>query len=315
MAKTDTKLGLVKLTDRAYGYLQKDEGLGWSNAGLIVGAHGALLIDTLFDLRLTRKMLDEVSSRVGKPVRRLVNTHHNGDHCWGNQLLEGAEIIAHRAFRSEMMKTPPEMTQAIHGLSSELPGLALLKRAMEPFDFSGIRLTPPTLVFDTALTLYIDDREVELIHVGPAHTSTDVIVFFPEEKVLYAGDIIFRWCTPIGWEGTFENWIRALNRIEELGPDTIVPGHGPLCGLEGAREMREYLSYVYREAKSCFERGMTVSEACRTIDPGPYASWTEPERIVFNVARAYRELRCEPHDTPVDFFEMSNLMAEVRQGR
>jgi hypothetical protein len=132
MGKTDAKLGLVRLTERAYGYLQKDVGLGWSNAGLIVGADGALLVDTLFDLRLTRKMLDEISSRVGRPIRRLVNTHHNGDHCWGNQLVEGAEIIAHRAFRSEMMKMPPDMTQAIHSLPAEMPGLAMLQKAMAP---------------------------------------------------------------------------------------------------------------------------------------------------------------------------------------
>jgi cyclase len=163
------------------------------------------------------------------------------------------------------------------------PVWACCRRRWLRFDFSGIKLTPPTLVFDNHLTLYIDDREVELIHVGPAHTSTDVIVFFREERVLYAGDIVFRLCTPIGWEGTFDNWIAALDRILELGPQKIVPGHGPLCGIEGVTEMRGYLVYVYQEAKSCFEREMTVAQASRAIDPGPYASWTEPERIVFNV--------------------------------
>ncbi|MEW6444301.1 MAG: MBL fold metallo-hydrolase [bacterium] len=309
------ELGLVRLGERAYGYLQKDQGLGWSNSGLIAGRDGCLLIDTLFDLRLTRRMLDEVTRRVGKPIRRLVNTHHNGDHCWGNQLVEGAEIIGHRLFRSEMLKMPPDVTQALRSMTPDMPGLALLQRAMAPFDFSGIRLTPPTLVFEDRLTLYLDDREIELVHVGPAHTSTDVTVFFPEEKVLYAGDIIFRLCTPIGWEGTFENWIAALRRIEELGPERIVPGHGPLCGPEGAREMRAYLEYVRREAEACFRRGLSVAEASGKIDLGPYAGWTEPERVVFNVARAYRELRGDPEDTPVDFFEMATLMAEWRQAR
>ena len=315
MGGTDSKLGLIRLAERTYGYMQKDEGLGWSNAGVIVGADSVLLIDTLFDLHLTRKMLFEIESKVHKPIKRLVNTHHNGDHFWGNQLLIGAEIIGHRMFRSEMVKMTPEAAQIINSLPSDIPAAALLKKAMAPFDFSGIRLTPPTLVFDSRLTVYVDEQEVELIHVGPAHTSTDVIVFFPSERVLYAGDIVFRLCTPIGWEGTFANWISALNRILELAPEKIVPGHGPLCGQEGVTEMRDYLTYVYQEAKGCFERGMTMAEAAKSIDPGPYALWTEPERIVFNVARAYREFRGEPFDTPVDPIELANIMVEIRQGR
>ncbi|MBI4831408.1 MAG: MBL fold metallo-hydrolase, partial [Candidatus Lindowbacteria bacterium] len=299
MAKS-AELGLVKLSDKAYGYMQKDEGLGWSNAGLIAGKNGALLVDTLFDLSLTQKMLDEIRRKVGKPVKRVVNTHHNGDHCWGNQLVADAEIIAHRMFRDEMMKTSPAILQAIKNSPAEDPGIALLQKLMAPFDFSGIELTPPSLLFDNRLTLYVDDREVDLIHVGPAHTSTDVLVFLPEDRVLYAGDIIFRLCTPLGWEGTFENWIAALNRIVDLNPEEIVPGHGPLCGTEGAVEMREYLQYVYKEAKGYFDRGLAAAEASKKIELGPYAGWTEPERIIFNVSRAYREFRGEPHDTPVD---------------
>ncbi|UCD58051.1 MAG: MBL fold metallo-hydrolase [Candidatus Hydrogenedentota bacterium] len=313
MGDRNEQLGLVKLWDRAYAYLQKDEGLGWSNAGMIRGKGGSLLIDTLFDLSLTQKMLDQIARKIGKPIRWVVNTHHNGDHCWGNQLVADAEIIGHRLFPQEMMKTSPELTETIKKAPAEVPGVAMLQEAMEPFDFSGIKLTPPTRLFDERLTLEIDDREVQLIHVGPAHTSTDVIVFFPEERILYAGDIIFRLCTPIGWEGTFDNWIAALNRIVEFDPRRIVPGHGPLCGTEGAIEMREYLQYVYKEAKECFDREMSIADAAKKIDLGPYAGWTEPERIVFNIARAYREFRGEPHDTPVDFMEMAGLMAEIKQ--
>lgn len=312
MRQPKERLGPVKLSDHAYGYLQKDEGLGWSNAGLIAGKDDALLIDTLFDLPLTRKMLDEIARTVGKPIKRVVNTHHNGDHCWGNQLVADAEIIAHRNFRDEIMKMPPESMQLLLTTPAETPGIAALQKAMAPFDFSGIRLTVPTLLFDNRVTVYVDEQPVDLIYVGPAHTSTDVIAFFPDEKILYAGDIIFRLCTPIGWEGTFDNWIGALDLIIDLNPEQIVPGHGPLCGVEGATEMQEYLQYVLKEARICFDGELSEAEAARKIDPGPFAGWTEPERIIFNVARAYREFRGEPHDIPVDFMEMANIMAELR---
>ncbi len=314
MANGDSQLGLVKLWDRCYAYMQKDEGLGWSNAGMIRGKDGSLLIDTLFDLNLTKTMLSQIQRKVGKPIKWVVNTHHNGDHCWGNQLVKDAEIIGHRMFPGELMKMPPETMEMMMSAPADIPGMAALKKAMEPFDFSGIELTPPTRLFDDELTLVIDNSAVKIIHVGPAHTSTDVIVFFPEEKILYAGDIIFRLCTPIGWEGTFDKWIAALDRIVALGPNKIVPGHGPLCGVEGATEMKEYLQYVYKESRECFDKEMTEADAAKKIDPGPYADWTEPERIIFSVSRAYREFRGEPHDTPVDFMEMARIMAEIRGG-
>ena len=309
------KLGLVRLSERAYGYLQKDEGLGWSNAGLVCGRSGSTLIDTLFDLRLTQAMLDQIAEKTKAPITRVVNTHHNGDHCWGNQLVANAEIIAHRNFPGEMMKMSPELTQAMKSMPAETPGMAGLQEAMRPFDFSGITLTPPTLLFDNRLTLYVGDCEVELLYVGPAHTSTDVIAFIPEERILYAGDIIFRLCTPLGWEGTFQKWIEALDRIVALNPEKIVPGHGPLCGVEGAVEMRKYLEYVRREAKACHDRGMSAADTARVIDPGPYAGWTEPERIAFNVSRAYREFDGEPFDAPINFMEMAELMASIRKAR
>ena len=314
MGNGSEQLGLVKLWDKCYAYMQKDDGLGWSNAGMIRGKDGSLLVDTLFDLNLTQTMLDQIKRKVGKPINWLVNTHHNGDHCWGNQLCKHAEIIGHRLFPEEMLKMTPETAQMMKTMPADTPALAGLQQGMAPFDFSDIELTPPTRLFDDEMSLIIDDSEVKMIHVGPAHTSTDVVVFHPGEKVLFAGDIIFRLCTPIGWEGTFEKWIAALDSIVALEPEQIVPGHGPLCGVEGAIEMKEYLQYVYKESRECFDRELTEAEAAKKIDPGPYAGWTEPERIIFSVDRAYREFRGEPHDTPVDFMAMATIMAEIRGG-
>lgn len=316
MANGIEPLGLVKMTDRCYAYLQKDEGLGWSNAGLIRGKEGSLLIDTLFDVNLTQIMLDQIQRRVGTQIKWLVNTHHNGDHFWGNQLLRDAEIIGHRLFPEAMMGMTPETAKMMSDMPAATPAMEGLKAAMDAFDFSGIDLVPPTTLIDDdgEMTLIVDDCEVRIISVAPSHTSTDLIVYHPGEKVLYAGDIIFRLCTPIGWEGTYEKWIAALDLIIELAPNKIVPGHGPICGVEGAIEMKEYFQYIYKESRECFDAGLAEVEAAKKIDPGPYADWTEPERIIFNVSRAYREFRGEPHDTPIDFMAMAQVMAEIKGG-
>jgi cyclase len=141
---------------------------------------------------------------------------------------------------------------------------------------------------------------VELLYVGPAHTIGDVIVHLPRERVVFTGDILFRLCTPIGWEGTYAQWIAALDQIIALAPEVVVPGHGPLCGVEGPRELREYLVYVRAESQRHFDAGRTPLEAAKRIDLGPYAGWTEPERLFFNVERAYRELEGKPFDAPID---------------
>jgi glyoxylase-like metal-dependent hydrolase (beta-lactamase superfamily II) len=153
------------------------------------------------------------------------------------------------------------------------------------------------------------------VYAGPAHTAGDVIVHLPAERVVFAGDVLFRLCTPIGWEGTFDRWIAALDAIVALDPAVVVPGHGPLSGTEGPREMKAYLDYVRAESRRFFARGLPALEAAAQIDLGPYAGWTEPERVVFNVDRAYRELRGEPWDAPLDVPALFRGMAELRQRR
>lgn len=124
---------------------------------------------------------------------------------------------------------------------------------------------------------------------GACHQLGDTIVHVPEEEVLFAGDVIFRLCTPNGWTGTTENWLNCLDLIISLDPKVIVPGHGPICGLEGAKEMKEYLEYMRDQSRQCFDQRLTSLEASKRIDLGPYAEWNASGKIYLNVERAYRE--------------------------
>jgi cyclase len=142
-----------------------------------------------------------------------------------------------------------------------------------------------------------------------------VLVHLPEARVLFSGDVLFRLCTPIGWDGTYDGWLAALDTMIALAPDVIVPGHGPLCGVEGPREMKAYLAYVRAESNRLFDAGVPPLEAAKRIDLGPYAGWTEPERIVFQVERAYRERRGEPYDAPLDAAALFRGMYELRRAR
>ena len=302
---------LRELARDVYACLQPDRGLGTSNSGLL-NRGGGLVVDTFWDLPHTRQMIETYARVWKRPARRVVNTHRNGDHCWGNQLFPDAEIIGHRLCAAEFGKERPEFMQTLrNGGTSSDPVLAAFARRLAEWDFAGVELRPPTTLVDERLTLDLDGIQAHLIYVGPAHTSGDLIVHLPTERIVFTGDILFRLCTPVGWEGTFDRWIAALDRIVALAPEVVVPGHGPLCGLEGPREMKAYLQYVLAESKRFFEKGLSALDAARRIDLGPYAGWTEPERIVFQVERAYRELRGEPFDAPIDVTPLFGAMHEL----
>jgi len=306
---------LQEIAPDVYVCLQEDRGLGCSNSGLL-NRDGGLVVDTFWDLPHTRDLMAQYARVWQAPARRVVNTHHNGDHCWGNQLFTGAEIIGHRLCAEMMKKESAALLQGLRNAADNPdPAVAAFATALQAFDFTGVVLTPPTTLIDDRLSLDLGGMRADLIYVGPAHTAGDVIVHLPDERVVFTGDVLFRLCTPIGWEGTTDRWCRALDEIVALDPAVVVPGHGPLCGVEGPREMKAYLEYVRDESKRFFGEGVSALDAAKRIDPGPYAGWTEPERIVFNVARAYRELAGEAWDARFDMMELFRGTYELRMMR
>ncbi len=306
---------LRQVAPNVYACLQPDWGLGLSNSGF-VNRGGGLIVDTFWDLPRTRTMIELYATVSQEPARRLVNTHHNGDHCWGNQLLRDAEIIGHRLCAEAMMKDlKPETLQAMARSPDLAPELRSFAEALLEFDFDGIELTPPTTLIEDRLDLDLDGRPAEILYVGPAHTAGDVIVHLPEERVVFGGDVLFISCTPIGWEGTFSRWLEALDQIIGLEPEVVVPGHGPVCGVEEVRELKRYFEYVIAESKPLFEAELSALEAAKRIDLGPYADWAEPERLIFNVERAYRELRGDQWDAPVNAVGLLSQASELRRHR
>ncbi len=304
---------LKQVARDVYACLQPDRGFGWSNSGLVNRA-GGLVVDTLMDVRHTRRALDLYAGVAPQPARRLVNTHDNADHVWGNQLFRGREIIGHRNCAEAMRGAlSPAVMAAMATAKDPSPGVAWFAADVREFDFTEVEVTPPTTLIDQRLDLDLDGERCEIVYLGPAHTSSDTVVWLPGEGVLFSGDLLFRLCTPVGWEGTFANWIAALDWMIARGPAVVVPGHGPLTGVDGLRELRAYLVYVRAESERFFAQGLSELDAARRIELGPYASWTQPERLVFNVSRAYRELRGESPYAPVNAVALLDQCCELRR--
>ena len=286
--------GLHDLGNSVYAYLQPDGTWGWSNAGLVIDGKASLLIDTLFDLKLTQEMLDSMRKAVSAAAQidMLVNTHANGDHCYGNQLVADAEIIASARTAEEMVTgvSPAQMAALVKN-ADQLGQIGEFARyAFGSFDFENITVTPPDKTFEDELTLKVGDKMVHLIEVGPAHTQGDTLVHIPADRIVFTGDILFIGGHPIIWAGPTSNWLRACDRILAMDVETIVPGHGPITDKKGVAEIKGYFEYIFDEARKRYEAGMPAFEAARDIPLDRYASWSDGERIVVNVASIYREL-------------------------
>jgi cyclase len=305
--------GLHELGDACFAYLQPDGSWGWSNAGLIVGDGSSLLIDTLFDLKLTADMLHSMAAVTDTaPIATLVNTHANGDHCYGNELVAGAEIIASAATAHEMTEVPPAMLAALNKADGEVG--ALFRHFFGSFEFDGINVTMPTRTFEGRLDLEVGGRAVELIEVGPAHTRGDTLAYVPDAKTVYTGDILFIGGTPIVWAGPLSNWVAACDLMLGMDIDTVVPGHGPLTDKAGVAEVRDYLSFVDAEATARHAAGVDAWEAARQIAAEigarpEFRGWSEFGRISVNVDTAYRSL--DPSYVTPNVVEQFRRMAEL----
>lgn len=283
---------------------------GESNTGLVRGGDESLLVDTHLDLVHTAQMLEAFSElTASRPIRTVVNTHSDGDHWFGNQLVAGpdVDIIASTA-AAELMTAEGAAELAGMWVREDEVG-QFVRDVAGSFDPSDIVATSPTRTFSGSLTLDVGGREVELVEVGPAHTPGDVIVHVPDARVLFSGDILFIGAAPLVWEGPLSRCVAACDVILDLDLVAIVPGHGPVTDKAGVQRVRDYLTYVELEATKRFEAGLTVEEAMASIDLGGMADMTEHERIAANVLNVYEELDpSRPRATRLEqFTHMSHL--------
>ena len=310
----DYEKGLIELKNNIYCYLQPDGGWGWSNAGLIADEEESLIVDTLFDERLTNEMLLEMRRAEPKSIQNivaLVNSHSNGDHCNGNNCVDTKEIISSEETLKEMSLESPEIMATMIKVA---PGMGALGKffleCFGSFDFAGVNRRLPNKTFKGRTQRKVGDKIIELIEVGPAHTKGDILVYVPSSKVVFTGDILFIEGHPILWAGPVKNWINACEKIIAMEVDFVVPGHGPVTDNRGVEAVMDYLIYIDKEARKRFESGMSALEAAKDIDLDVFSSWGDKERIVVNVHSLYQEYKGEEQSE--DMMLLFKQMAEIK---
>ena len=292
----------VEVADGVYAYVQPD-GTWWiNNTGFVVGPQGVFGIDACSTERRTRAFQAAIAAVTPAPVRTLVNTHHHGDHTFGNALFPTATIVAHERARTEAIAFGP---------ARELP-------FWENPDWGQLPLEPPFLTFTDEIALHAGDTRITVRHVGTAaHTTNDVLAWFPGLSVLFCGDLVFNGGTPFLLMGSVTGAIEALGQVVlPLGARTTVPGHGPVFeGTAPVQATLDYLRFVLDQAGRGLAAGVSPLDAARDTDLGRFADWPDAERIVGNLHRAYAELDGTPRGGPIDIMAALADMVTYNGGK
>jgi cyclase len=276
---------IEELATGVFAYIQPDGSWWINNSGFLAAGDHTVLIDTCATEQRTRRLLDKARHTTGTVVTTVVNTHHHGDHTNGNYLTGAATIIGHRNTRQVMITT----------------GIQYYKQAFEGINWGQLRLRPPDVTFDDTLTLHAGDIRVELRYVGrPVHTTGDVLVWLPEQSILFAGDLVVTGTTPFALMGSVRGWRTVLEQIRKLGTRTIIPGHGD-AGDAGTIDLVDnYLVFVEQAARAGITAGLTPLQLAQDLNLGEFAGLSDSERIVATLHRAYAELQGRPDNALFD---------------
>lgn len=282
MMASQNKTGLQEVAPGAWAMIMsiiEPEG-GGPNGGFIVAGDEVIVIDAFITLGAARELLSHIKKITGKEPAFLINTHSHGDHINGNQVFAPpATIIAHENTRDVLAREG----QAIIDRTAQMrPHLAA--------DLKAARITVPEITYRNQMTLYFGGRTLELIHPGKAHTVGDTMVYLKEEKVLYAGDLLFNHIIPPIF-GDSAGWIAAIEQIEQMDIKTIVPGHGFVCTKQELTDLKHCLMEIRKQVKKCYDRNLDKEKALAEIDMGAYKSWPHQERLAMDVEQLYKEFK------------------------
>ena len=252
-----------------------------SNTTFIITTEGVIVVDTRVTPAEAKKVMAEIRKRTELPILYTINTHYHGDHTFGNQVFRGSKtIIAHKNVRRDLIgsagKDHLEFFKTFN-----IPGM------------DEVTVTPPNMVFEKNMEIYAGEYHLQLIHLGRGHTDGDLFIQLPTLKAVIAGDLIFNGQFPYMGDGYVDEWIDALDYMENLDIELVIPGHGDVGGKPIIIAMKHYLLNLKSLVRTQIENGASLKkaqEALRPVLQEKYKSWGKQERIDGNIERTYMEL-------------------------
>lgn len=233
--ETPHRLGLTKIAEGIYSYIDEKDPVParsfGANAGIIIGKEGIVVVDTLISSKEAERFISDIRAVSDKPIKYVVNTHEHLDHSLGNNdfIRLGAVVVAHTNCKKNAEAVAATILQKAknYGLTDEL--------------MQGTKIAEASLSFNDKMEIDLGDRKMELIYTGPSHTDGSLLVYVPDTKTLFAGDILFTNFHPNMRDADVKSWISVLDYISTMDAVSIIPGHGPLSGEKDIQEMKQYL--------------------------------------------------------------------------
>ncbi|MGL4550229.1 MAG: NAD(P)-dependent oxidoreductase [Gemmataceae bacterium] len=251
---------------------------GGSNNIWVVFDEYVAVIDANFP-KEAADVIAAIRKTTKKPIRYVLDTHHHGDHAWGNDvwIREGATVVASRKAAKLLRDTgPDDFAKAGKG-----PGARK--------DVAAGKLGFPSLIFDDKLVLDDGTQRVEFMQLGHSHTIGDAVAYLPKHKILCTGDACVN--GPYNYMGHSDSadWVRCLERMEALDVRMVLPGHGVPMGKELLANQKRYFVELRRQVKKAIDEGKALDDVQRAIDLPWYKEWTTVKPAADNVKHVYGE--------------------------
>lgn len=234
-------------------------GRGHCNNGWIVFDDYALVVDGNFPSG-AQVVLPKIKATTDRPVRFVFDTHHHGDHAYGNQFWvdNGAVPVAQAGVLTEMKKYET-------GYYGGKPGRWEDAAKTRP-DVAASKLKPPTVLFPKELDFDDGKHRVELLYLGVAHTHGDAFAWLPKEKILFTGDACVNGPYNYVNDGNIGDWVHTMEAAKKLGAKTVIPGHGPMSDGSLLEDQRQYFLEVQRQARQLLDAHKSPTEAQAQVE-------------------------------------------------
>jgi cyclase len=264
-----------------------------ANVAFIVTGEGVILIDSPMLPKQAHHWRAEIQKHTSQPILYIINTDHHRAHVIGNQFFPTATVIAHERAWKEMKSYGDSFrTRLINMYRERIP------EAVEVWK-QDLEIIKPEITFSGRTLLYKGDKEIHLIPVG-GHTPATTVVFFPEERLLFAGDVVVTNRPPFLSQGSTKEWLEALTYLRKLRYDVLIPGHGELTGKEATETMSDYLRMVRRKVRSAYRSGLSKADTARSLSHlirfWPIPPFEKPKadrRFKSGLGRVWNEIRAE----------------------
>jgi len=298
---------LQELADGVHAAVATPRGYGLCNAGIVDLGGVTLVFDAMLTPQAGEALRKAAERLTGRPPTWLVTSHYHGDHVRGSVAVGAGHVVATRRIRELVLERAPvhlrsdleEAGRELERLRSGALEVGKVERVVYEGWFEGILATPKDLrfvpadvTFDSELVLHGSRRTARVLTFGGGHSPSDVLVYLPDERIGFLGDLLSVGFHPSLADGDPEEFVRILGRVQELGMERAVPGHGPVAPGSSLADMQRYITVLRGTAREARARGLDRDAFAAAPPQPPFDAWTfsliyqESARFVYDRAGA-----------------------------